>query len=181
MLKYFFKWLYQTEETYPECVRWIKVRPLHRELDPRDILTADDVYKLIRAAAATTRDKALIHVLYESGARINEIQLRLIRDISFEHVGEGEPTLTALLYIPPRGTGIGKEKSKYLRLVDSAPILQTWFTEHPNPEPDQPLWVSLHSHFGNRLGRSTIRKMLKRVAKQCGVSKPVHPHAFRHA
>jgi len=63
-------------------VKWIKIRPLRRELDLRDILTEEEVYKMIRAAS-TTRDKAFIHVMYESGARINEIHLRLIKDISF--------------------------------------------------------------------------------------------------
>lgn len=164
ILKYFFKWLYQSDDAYPECVRWIKVRPIRRELDPRDILTEEDVYKLIRAAP-NTRDKALIHVLYETGARINELQRRLIKDISFEYIGEDTPILTALLFIPSRGRGIGKEQGKFLRLIDSAPILHSWINEHPNPRPDQPLWVSLHSHFGERLSRSTIRKMLKRIVE----------------
>ena len=44
ILKYFFKWLYRLDDAYPECIRWIKMRPIRRELDPRDILTEEDVY-----------------------------------------------------------------------------------------------------------------------------------------
>jgi len=178
VLKYFFKWLYG-KETYPTCVKWIKTKTIKREIDPREILTEKEVYQLIRAAE-NERDRALIHVLFETGGRINEIRKLDVRDVIFEMVGDKEPVLTAKLMISQERTK-GKEKGKYLRLIDSAEALKTWLETHPNPEADKPLWVSLHSHFGSQLHVSTIRRMLKRLAKKCGITKPVNPHNFRHS
>lgn len=176
-LKFFFKWLDGGEE-YPQCVKWIKVKRVQRELDPRDILTEEEVLQLIKAADHP-RDRALIHVLYESGGRISEIRNLRVRDVTFERVGV-KKTLTAKLMIAS-GLTKGKERGKYLRLVDSAQILQEWLEVHPDPKADQPLWVSLHSKVETMLHQSTIRRMLKRVARRVKITKPVHPHAFRHA
>jgi len=178
VLKFFFKWLYG-EETYPTCVKWIKTRTIKHEINPRDLLTEEEVYQLIRAAD-NVRDKALIHVLYESGGRLSEIRNLNVGDIVFEMEGDIEPRLIAKLVIPQERTK-GKQKGKYFPLADSTEALQTWLEKHPNPESDQPLWVSLHSHFGSRLHVATIRRMLKRLAKQCGIKKPVNPHNFRHS
>ena len=175
VLKFFFKWLYGTE-TYPECIKWIKIKKIHQELDPKTILTDTEIYQMIRAAG-NERDRALIHVLYETGGRIGEIRARKVEDVSFEDV---EGTLTVKLMIPQKETK-GKEKGKILRLIDSAEALKTWLAEHPNPKAEQPLWVSLYSHYGKEMSYSSILRMLKRVAKAVGITKPVNPHAFRHA
>ena len=180
VLKYFFKWLYGTED-FPDCVKWIKPKRIQREIDPRDLLTDEEVFRLIRAAD-NPRDKALIHVLYESGARISEIRTLKVRDVSFETIPTEKqgPILKANLVIPSRKTK-GNQRGKYLGLYDSAQALQAWLEEHPNPKPDQPLWVSLYSNFGEMVSLTSIRRMLKRLARKCEITKPVHPHALRHA
>ena len=177
VLKYFFKWLAGGED-YPECAKWIKIKRVQRELDPRDILTEEEIYQMIRAAEHP-RDRALIHVLYESGGRISEIRNLRVRDVTFEFVGD-DKILTAKLMITS-GMTKGKERGKHLRLVDSAQVLQEWLTVHPDPKPKHPLWVSLHSNVGKMLHQATIRRMLKRVARRVEITKPIHPHAFRHA
>lgn len=176
VLKFFFKWLYGTE-TYPDCVKWIKVQKPRRQLDPSEILTDAEILQLIRCAK-TDQDKALIHILYETGGRIGEIRTRNVGDVTFEEIAG---TLTVKLSIPQRATK-GQEQAKFLRLIDSAEALKTWLGKHPNPTPEQPLWVTLREeYYGTPMSYSTILRMLKRVAKVAGVTKPVNPHAFRHA
>lgn len=176
VVKFFFKWLDGTD-TYPECVKWIKTKKIKQELDPATILTAEEVYSMI-VGTTNSQEKALIHVLYETGGRIGEIQSRKVGDVTFEEI---EGFLTVKLSIPQRATK-GKGKGKYLRLIDSAKILRKWLGKHPKPQANQPLWVTLQGRYaGNPMSTKTIRRMLKRVAKTVGITKPVNPHAFRHA
>ena len=65
-LKKFFKWLEKEE-----LVSWIKCTgPRNRKL-PEEILTEDDIKKMIDAAH-DARDRAIVAVLYESGCRAGE-------------------------------------------------------------------------------------------------------------
>jgi len=72
-LRKLYKWLKDSED-YPEEVRWVKTysRKLNRIKMPEEILTEEDVHRLIMASASP-RDRAFIAVLYESGCRIGEI------------------------------------------------------------------------------------------------------------
>ncbi len=71
VLKSLFKWLNNGE--YPENVKWIKTTSKSRNNKlPEDLLTEDDVRKMINAAD-NPRDKAFIALLWETGARIGEI------------------------------------------------------------------------------------------------------------
>jgi len=83
-LKFFFKWFKGGGERYPPEVEWIKTTLKTRdELLPEQLLTEEDVMRLVRAARSL-RDKAFIITLYESGARIGEIGSMRIRDVEFK-------------------------------------------------------------------------------------------------
>jgi site-specific recombinase XerD len=175
VIKYFFKWLYQTDE-FPDCVKWIKPKNIRRELDPKEILTEEEIFKLIRAAD-NKRDRALVHILYESGGRVSEIRNLNVQDVTFESV---DGHITAKLNIT-QGNTKGKQKGKYLRLVDSAQSLMDWLEEHPSPLPNEPLWINTYNNLGGAISLATIRRILDRLARLCKITKPVHPHALRHA
>ena len=84
VLKRFYRWLKGNDEEYPEEVKWIKTTLKAKdELLPEDLLTEDEVMKLVEACS-NPRDKAFIITLYESGARIGEVGSMRIRDVSFE-------------------------------------------------------------------------------------------------
>ncbi|MFB6134668.1 MAG: tyrosine-type recombinase/integrase, partial [Halanaeroarchaeum sp.] len=67
----FYKWLSGEDE--PESVDWITLSNNGgNDTLPKDLLTKEDVQKQIEAAH-NPRDKALIYMLYETGARIGEL------------------------------------------------------------------------------------------------------------
>ncbi len=69
-IKNFYRWLNGGE--YPECVKWMKEsRKKSRKL-PEDMLTQEEV-KALLLNVKNRRDKALVSLLWESGARIGEI------------------------------------------------------------------------------------------------------------
>jgi len=86
-IKTFWKWLENTEDTYPEKVRWIK--PSRRSAAcklPEELLSKEDVERLVNAAV-NPRDKALISILYESGCRIGEVLNMRVRNVEFDANG----------------------------------------------------------------------------------------------
>lgn len=81
-LKKFFRWLYQAEEN-PEIVKWIKTTMgIKHQKIPEELYTEEEVLKLIDASDCF-RDKALIALLYETGARIGELGSTLIKHVTF--------------------------------------------------------------------------------------------------
>ena len=117
VLKRFYKWLKGGDEEYPEEVKWIKTTLKAKdELLPEDLLTEDEVMKLIEACT-NPRDKAFIITLYESGARIGEVGSMRIRDVSFE----GSYARLMLS---------GKTGSRRVIVVAAVPYLQTWIQNH---------------------------------------------------
>jgi len=166
-LKKFFRWLRGTEE-YPPEVKWLR-STLHnqRRKLPQELLTQDDVRRLI-AAATCDRDKAFIAMLYESGCRIGEL-LSLRRKQLHGH---------------PHGFRVtvqGAKGSRRLLLIASASYLTAWLNQHPRADdPQAPLWVSA-DYRAAPLNYATVSAIVKTTAKRAGISKRVNPHNFRHS
>lgn len=167
VLKCFFKWLNNGEEG--ECTKWYKCAGhSHSSKLPEELLTQEEVKRLIKSAF-NKRDKALIAVLWESGARVGEIGRMQVKNISFDEFG-------------CRILVDGKTGMRRIRLINSAPYLVEWLNSHPHSgDPEAPLWVSLEQNGGEQLTHRYIMKMLRSVAKRAKVKKPVNPHNFRHS
>jgi site-specific recombinase XerD/ribosomal protein L40E len=170
ILKRFYRWLKGGDEEYPEEVRWIKTTFKARdELLPEDLLTEEDVMRLVEACS-NPRDKAFIITLYESGARIGEVGSMRIRDVSFE-----ESYARLMLK--------GKTGARRVIVVAATPYLQTWIQNHPlRNDPDAPLWVNIGTvNRSKAMSYPALAKILKVAAERAGLSKKVHPHKLRHS
>jgi len=84
ILRIFYKWLRKND--YPEEVSWIKVRDSRNHKLPEEILTQEEVQRMIDAADHI-RDKAFISTLYESGCRIGELLCLQIKHVQFDEFG----------------------------------------------------------------------------------------------
>lgn len=167
VLKKFFQWLRGYEEGYPEEVSWIKLSKKKNNLP--EILTKDEIKKLIDSCD-NIRDKALISVLYESGARDGEILNMKVGDVYFDEYG-------CVIIVS------GKTGMRRIRLVSSAPLLGQYLEEHPfKDDPKYPLWISLASNKKYKpLGYQSVRAILRKLAKKSGIKKRLYPHLFRHS
>jgi integrase/recombinase XerD len=167
-LRKFFKWLDGGQEEYPEKVRWIKTGVKKDRTKIINVLSEDDVKKLIDCVNST-RDKALISVLYESGCRIGEILNVKFGEIKFDDYG-------AIMLVN------GKTGPRRVRLVSSVPRLSIWIDHHPIKQADSPLWINIGTTNHHKvLMYSNVCKLLKDAAHRIGLTKPVNPHAFRHS
>ena len=129
VIKSFWKWLEDTDE-HPDAVDWIEINGSNaNDTLPKDLLTPTEVRAQIDACN-NARDKALVAMLWETGARIGELIDLTVGDIEDR----------------PNGRKVvieGKTGARRLPLVESVPYLNTWLGEHPNPEKDAPLWCKI--------------------------------------
>lgn len=139
---------------------------------PEDMLTEEDVIKLIDAAV-NTRDKALIAMLWDLGARIGEIGDLQIKHINFNEYG-AKVTLN------------GKTGARAVRAVWCIPYLMNWIEQHPDKtNPESWLWAVFNdkkrANAASTLMHGAIRMQLKRIIAWSGIKKKITPHIFRHS
>jgi len=152
--------------------------PLRRVSGPRtekrlpSFLTSEEIISLLNAPDTMTplglRDRAILELLYASGLRVSEIVSVNVRNLDLESRqmrvwGKGSKERMVLMGEPAalavkRYLDFGREK--LLREVTT-----------------DALFLNRH---GRRLAERGVQYLLKRYARQAGVSGKVHPHMLRH-
>lgn len=156
ILKNFFNWANK-----PDYVKDIQIKKISNALDKNDILTPEDVNKLIETTASPMY-KALIAFLFESGARISEIlRVRVSDCIEDENKG---------LIVSVHQTKTGKDFRRVL-CVSSGQYIRNHIT-HSVKSKDDLLFD---------LTNVSVWEMLKKIGKKAGIDKPISAHKFRHA
>ena len=171
VIQTFWKWMKTTNDgEAPEETKWIQLSNGNgqRKL-PKDLLTKEDIENQIEAAK-NPRDKALIYMLYETGARIGELIDLTVGDI--EDRKHGKKVVID-----------GKTGSRRLPLVESVPHINNWLNKHPNPTKEAPLWCKIQQGGpDDTLGYRYIReKILKKNMERAEIDKPSNPHHYRHS
>ena len=167
-LKLFIRWLTPEKET--ELFQNIHTKLPKSHLPVDQLITKDDVRKMV-SISEHPRERAIVMLLWDSAARMGELQSLNIGHVQFDRYG-------AVIIVH------GKTGMRRIRLIESAPYLQEWINHHPlKDNPNAPLFVTHRTYAKEprRLKHQTIGNRLKATARQAGVLKPVHPHAFRHA
>jgi site-specific recombinase XerD len=171
-IKKFYRWLYGMDEGYPDVVKWIKHK--NKKTIPREIMSTSEILLLLKSCKSE-RDRALIHVLYESAGRVGEVLNLKIKDISLDRYG-------ATLSFD------GKTGERRVRLIDSVPDLTRWLNLHPyRDDPSSALWVPLHINQFNKRGKGkplnyqSLYWLLQALKKRSGFKKSLNPHNFRHS
>jgi len=142
-------------------------------------LTVDEAFALMEAPgpedAARRRDRAVLELLYSTGARVSELTSRNVADLDFA---------TAILRIKGKG---GKERLAPVGL----PALEAsrlWLPERAavlaeNRAAGRP--VAENALFLNRRGgRLTVRsveRLVRFYSERVGIMQMVTPHALRHS
>lgn len=163
-IKKFFKWL-NGNETYPDAVKWIKVKNHKKRTLHSDILTPGEVLSMIDAAD-NPRDRALVSITHESGGRVGEILGLKQKDVEPDQYG-------VIINIT------GKTGPRRVRLIDTAPDLTLWLNNHPYKGRDMPVFYSSRNPSKAITG-AAVQWIFKKLAKKAGIEKRVYPHLFRH-
>lgn len=125
----------------------------------------------------TTRDRAMLEVLYGSGARVSELISINITDLNSS--GPGRETITTLKL---RGKG-GKERIVPLGSYAKTAIenylvrIRPMLAEKAN-RTTQALFLNAR---GSRISRQSVWQIVLDAAKAAGIGQDVSPHTFRHS
>jgi len=141
-------------------------RKVEFPVDPSQFLSNEEFEKLL-SVLTHPRDIALITLIRETGMRIGEALSLNVGDIEFEEYGK--------VHIRH-----SKSAERYVEFVWAVNPLKAWLTVHPDPKPDNPLFVKLKRGKIERLTYDACRKMLERALKKAGLKKKVTFHIFRH-
>lgn len=171
VLKPFLLWLLENDKVdstnLPEKkVRRITAPPVDFAVhDGEDLLTIDEVEALLQGCR-TSRDRALLATLYETGARVAEIGRLRWRDLTFDQYG-------VKAWLTDRKT----RKRRFSRLTLAAEYLITWHNNYPGETgPDAPVFVD---QYGNPMTYVSISRTITRAARRAGIEKRITPHLFR--
>jgi integrase len=152
----------------PEAIKSIKIKPAKNNKLPEEILTKEEIESLLNACQ-NARDRALISLMYESGARKGEFQNLKIKNVQFDENG-------CVVIFPE-----GKTGARRVRLVFSSSYLREWLEYHPAKNNKESfLFVSLESPHP-QLSTTGLKEQIVRIAQRAGITKKVNPHSFRHA
>lgn len=136
-------------------------------LDKKDLLTADDIEKML-AATRNPMHRALIAMLAESGARVHEVCMLKWSDLSFDPQG---------IVLSVKSTKV-KNKIRTVRLRDSVPYISAWKAVYPHYSPSEPVFITAR---GTTLIYELVRSTVARIARDAGIDKKITPHVFRHS
>ena len=168
ILKQFYNWMIESEYTDINEKKLNKIRAPSQEAmtkEANDILSKEEVAAMIRACQSS-RDRAIITMLYEGGFRIGEIGAMVWNDLKFDNHG--------VVVNVNFKTG----KPRYIRLIMATEHIYRWKDDYPfEPEPDVLVFLSQQR---NPLTHAAVNKQIQLIAKRAGITKHVTPHIFRH-
>jgi len=174
----FFKWIHGSKRDWPKCVEFIEFNGKGRKKTSDDLLTREEVYKMVEACDHP-RDRALITTMYESSCRRGEIISCRVKHLRFN----GDHAVIVFPEDSVSRTGRAKTGSYEALLFDAAPYLKAYMDYHPErSNPEAPLFISIAKQdYGKALENDGVYQMIRKAAKRAGIRKRVYPHLLRHS
>ena len=159
---------------YDPLVAWItpgSFRDKYQKVQPKDLLTDDEILKLIQAAKRiggkyVKRNIAVIFVLLEGAYRPGELLDIRISGIEFEAD-----------FVRIHTTG--KTGPKSLTLVASLGPIKEWLAEHPYSD-DPDAFLFYHDNANGLMPYIRLSELIKRTRSLSGIKKRIWPYLFRH-
>ncbi len=175
ILKIFFRWFKLGSREHglvgdPVETKYVKLRTVKSKIVREQLLTDDDIKKLIKSCGGNLRDKAFLDVHYEASTRPGELLSLRIKHVKFDEFG-------AVIHVD------GKTGPRPVRLVRSTPNLAAWLDSHPfKDNPESPLWIILDkTRHGQPINWAAARAILQRACERAKLSKCVNLKLFRHS
>lgn len=155
-----------------------------KKIRKEDTLSGDEIKELLNNCARMDRDRAMIYLLYETGARLSAILSLRVKNVQF---GEG-PGKSTLIRFNETATGLKGAENHEIIVKPSETFLKRYIiTEHPDPEnPEAPFFCVTARHYDsnkdNSLSPSFFRRRLRRLVRDSDIPESkVNPHNFRHS
>lgn len=165
---------YRYPEHMENCVDIINLRPKKHEKPLIPFLTEDELSVLLSQPDTATRqglrDLALLALIYDSGARVQELVDLKLKDLRLAH-----PAMVIL-------TGKGRKTRQVPLMKDTCKLMDKYIrTFHPNPQSSlMPLFFNGKKQALTRYGVTYILKKYAAKASPILDSQKISPHVLRH-
>ncbi len=174
-IKKFWRWLKappgrEVESSWnPPETAWMKRVNFEKNVLPENVLKTEEKDRMLEVAHHS-RDKAYVELSWDSGARPGEILALRIHDIEFDEYG-------AVMIIRR-----GKTGDRRVRLIESAPSLATWISNHPQRNnADARLWINIGTtNHQEPWDYYAARKLMRELAERAEIKKRPTAYSFRH-
>lgn len=159
-IRKFWKWKDGENKYFPELVEWIDTSFAKKDIPA---LTREEIERMVDYSG-NPRNKALLMILFDSGARIEELlNVRLKKEHLFWKEGVGCYMIRL---------EFSKTKPRTISIPLCTEILNKWLEMHPaKNNPDAQLFP---------MNYDSLRMFLHRLGKRA-LNKRVNPHLFRHS
>jgi integrase len=138
---------------------------LPKRAEPRVVVYEKKDVSAMLKACRCLRDRLLLEILAETGARRGELYNMQIKDVQFDQY-------SAIVWLR------GKSGTRTRRLYASIPDLKRYLEEHPHRDvPDAKFWIN---HQGDPLNYQTLYKIVSDVGFHT-LKRNIYPHGFRHS
>ncbi|MFO7929553.1 MAG: tyrosine recombinase [Candidatus Humimicrobiaceae bacterium] len=140
------------------------------------ILSRDEMLALLDSITPDSdtgkRDRAIIEVIYSTGARVSEVENIKVGDINFtareiKVIGKGNKQRAVYL------------NSQSIECLDSYLAVRGNFLSFKNGRKEN-RYLFLN-HKGGKLSSRSIRNIVKKYLKEAGIKKNITPHSIRHS
>lgn len=165
---------YRFPENMENCVDIINLRPKKHEKPLIPFLTEDDLSVLLAQPDTATRqglrDLALLALMYDSGARVQEVVDLKLRDIRLTH-----PAMVIL-------TGKGRKSRQVPLMKDTCKLMDKYLRAfHSNSQSQMvPLFYNAKKQALSRYGVTYIlKKYVAKASPKLELQK-ISPHVLRH-
>ncbi|UUX93257.1 tyrosine-type recombinase/integrase [Methanoplanus endosymbiosus] len=172
ILKTFYRWLIgrNLTEITLQNMQEIKAPGMdYNTTQPEELLTFDEISKIV-SVCKSHRDKAIIFILYETGARIKELCFLKWKDVHFEENGT-----ISLKILNSKNE---KEAYRHGRVIMGTEYLAAWRNNYFGFDATGENYVFITSG-GKPLEYRAASQIITRAGKRAGIRKRVHPHLFR--
>nr|WP_319539432.1 tyrosine-type recombinase/integrase [uncultured Methanospirillum sp.] len=173
LCKRFLLWLQESGESSDglkiEKLKKIKAKTVASTKTADDILSPDQIEALF-SCVTTTKNRAMIELLYESAGRAGEIATLTWGQVTFYQN-----------YASVRLDG-KTGKTRQAPLYTSHIVLRRWKDQYPGGNPDSnDLIFPARAGGSDPMSYTGMAKIVKIAAKTAGIEKPVTLHTFRHS
>ena len=172
-VKTFYQVMYQENLVEHDYASLIKIPRRKRGL-PKHVPSEKDMQRLLNAIvpvdAITTRDKAMLELMYATGIRNEEARTSTLDTLDIH-----ERTLLI--------TGKGS-KDRVVPIGDWVMPYLVEYLEAARPKllnPGKPTNLLFVSKNGRRISNGNLGDIIRKYAKKVGIEQTITPHSFRHA
>jgi integrase/recombinase XerD len=164
-VKAFLRFL-KLDDLLEQCIEEELLKPPKWKIQPKAILSKDEIQSMFKASNGNLRDNAILKTLYYSTQRCGSIQALRIQDINFSKEE---------IHIFAKGD---REYSVDLH-PEALQSIKAYLEVRPRPKHKEYEDVLFLNEWGEPLTRVRIWQLVKLYAIKCGIKKRVYPHLFR--